>query len=251
MSSRTPPLPGAERVDVELAHEPLLNAAIRLARELGPTRPVLGILRGWGRADRVRARALRERLSHQGIRGVELSPVPEAGERHRAPQERRRPRVHLLVHASGSQYTRALRAAALWNLPLLIEPPQHEKPGVLTVHSGHRRPVIGVHLPGAALDIAVRHATITSLQSHPGSASLLLDNEKLAAPADRPLSVTLKTDGSLQVDSDAFGTRRVRRLRYERPWGVCRLDIDGTPAHDVRAPLRFESMPGRLHLLHP
>ncbi|MEV8312162.1 hypothetical protein AB0P36_33880 [Streptomyces flavidovirens] len=251
MSSRTPPFPGVAHADSEPAQERLLAAAVRLTRELSTARPVLGILRGWGRADRERARALREHLSHQGIRGMELSPVPEAGERHRSPQGRQRPRVHLLVHVGGSQYTQALRAAALWNLPLLIEPPLHEEPGTLTVHSGHRRPVIGVHLPGDALDIAVQHAAITSLQPHPGSAYLLLDNEKLTAPADRPLDISLKADGTLQVDSDAFGTRRVRRLRYERPWGVYRLDIDGTPAHDVRAPLRIEPMPDRLHLLHP
>ncbi|MGW0734777.1 hypothetical protein [Streptomyces sp. NPDC002851] len=40
-------------------------------------------------------------------------------------------------------------------------------------------------------------------------------------------------------------------MRYERPWGICRLDVDGTPAHDVRAPLRLEALPGCLHLLHP
>ncbi len=65
------------------------------------------------------------------------------------------------------------------------------------------------------------------------------------------LRIDLTTDGTLEVHGDTFTARRVRRLRYERPWGVCRLDIDGAPTRDVRAPLRLEPMPGRLHLLHP
>ncbi|MBT2366133.1 hypothetical protein J7E88_12645 [Streptomyces sp. ISL-10] len=250
MPPRTPSSSGADRTDSDTGQERLLSAAVRLAGEL-PTARRLGILRGWGRTDRDRARLLRERLAHHGIHCIELSAVPEAGERHRGPQGRQRPRVGLLLHADRSQYDQALRAAALWDLPLLIERPSREEPGALTSFGAHRRPVIGVHLPGGALDIAVRQATITCLQPHPGSAYLLLDNEKLTAPAARPLQVGLTADGTLEVRSDAFATRRVRRLRYERPWGVYRLDIDGTPAHDVRAPLRLEPMPGRLHLLHP
>jgi hypothetical protein len=251
MPSRTPSSSGVDRADSAVGQTRLLSAAVHLAGELPATRPVLGILRGWGRADRDRARLLREHLGHRGIRTIELSPVPEAGERHPAPENRQRPRADLLLHAGGSQYDRALRAAALWSLPLLIEGPLRDEPCALTSFSAHRRPVIGVHLPGDALDIAVQEATITSLQPHPGNAHLLLDNEKLTASAGRPLHIALTADGLLQVRCDAFATRRIRRLRYERPWGVYRLDIDGTPAHDVRAPLRLEVLPGRLHLLHP
>lgn len=223
---------------------------MHLAHELRGSRPLLGILRGWSRTDRDRARVLREGLALQGVHAVELSAVPEAGERHRVPQSRQHRRLDLLVRAAGS-YDQALRAAALWDLPLLIERPSHEPTNdAVTRFGAHRRAVIGVHLPGDALDIAVRQLTITCPQPHPGSAYLLLDNEKVATPADRPLHIDLTADGVLRVHSDAFARRRVRRMRYERPC-IRRLDVDGTPAHDVRAPLRLEPMPGRLHLLHP
>ncbi|MEU3095898.1 hypothetical protein ABZ690_14055 [Streptomyces sp. NPDC006967] len=139
----------------------------------------------------------------------------------------------------------------MWDLPLLVERPPDRSPSELIGFSAHRRHVIGIHLPGGDLDIAVRQATITCLQPHAGSASLLLDNEKITAPAEQPLRIDLTVQGRLEVHSDAFATRRVRRLRYARPWGAYRLDIDGTSALDVRAPLRVEPMPGRFHLLHP
>ncbi len=50
---------------------------------------------------------------------------------------------------------------------------------------------------------------------------------------------------------DSFGTRRVRRLRFERALGAHRLDLDGIPVREVRAPLRMAAEPGRLHLLYP
>ncbi|WP_151484089.1 hypothetical protein [Streptomyces albicerus] len=251
MPSRTPSSSGVDHTDSDAGQEHLLSAAVRLAGELPTARPVLGILRGWGRTDRDQARLLRERLAHQGIHSIELSPVPEAGERHRAPQGRQRPHADLLLHVGGSQHDQALRAAALWDLPLLIERRSHEGPGMPTGFGAHRRPVIGIRLPGDSLDIAVRQVTITCLQPHPGNAYLLLDNEKLTAPADLPLQIDLAADGALEVRGGTFAPRRVRRLRYERPWGIYRLDIDGTPARDVRAPLRLEPMLGRLHLLHP
>ncbi|MFG2683116.1 hypothetical protein [Streptomyces sp. NPDC048392] len=251
MPSRTPRASGADPAGSELGQEGLLPAAVRLAGELPAARAVVGILRGWGQADRDRARTLRRRLARQGIRAVDLSPAPEAAQGHHAPRARQRPRVHFLLYVGGSPQDRALRAAALWDLPLLIERPPHESPSELIGFSAHRRDVIGIHLPGDDLDIAVRQATITCLQPHAGSASLLLDNEKITAPAEQPLRIYLTSQGVLQVHSDAFATRRVGRLRYARPWGAYRLDIDGTPALDVRAPLRLEPMPGRLHLLHP
>lgn len=100
MPSRTPPSSGVDRADSDAGQERLLSAAVRLAGELPTARRVLGILRGWGRTDRDRARLLRERLAHHGIHGIELSAVPEAGERHRLPQNRKRPRAGLLHQSS-------------------------------------------------------------------------------------------------------------------------------------------------------
>lgn len=251
MSPRTPPPSGADRTSIGTGQEQLLSAAVRLAGELPTARPVLGILRGLGRTDRDRARLLRERLTRHGVHCAELSPVFEAGERRRAPQGRQRPRVDMLLHAGGTQRDQSLRVAALWDLPLLIECPAHEGDAALNSYGARRLPVIGVHLPGGALDIAVRQVTITCLQPYPGSACLLLDNEKFTTPATQPLQVDLAANGALQVRGDAFATRQVQRLRYERPWGVYRLDLDGAPARDVRAPLVLKPIVGRLHLLHP
>ncbi|SCK25980.1 MULTISPECIES: hypothetical protein [Streptomyces] len=251
MSPHIPSTSGVDPVDTETGQEPLVSAAVRIARELPAARPVVGVLRGWGRADREQARALRWHLAQQEIRSTELSAVPEAGERHHVSPAGQRPIVHFLLHVGGSQRVQALRAAALWNLPLLAERPPGASPSGLTGFHARRLAVIGVHLPGETLDIAVRQATITCLQPHAGNASLLLDNEKISAPADRPLCIDLTAEGVLQVRGETFATRHVRRLRYERPWSAYRLDIDGIPAHDVRAPLRFEPMPGRLHLFHP
>ncbi|RPK43332.1 hypothetical protein [Streptomyces sp. ADI93-02] len=251
MPPRTPFTSGVDAAATELDHDRLVSAAVRIARELPAARPVVGILRGWGRRDRGQARALCQSLARHGIRGAELSPVPEAGERHRVPPARRRPRIHFLLYAGGSQCAQALRAAALWNLPLLIERTAGENSSGLTGLSAQRLAIIGVHLPGNALDIAVHQATITCLQPHAGNASLLLDNEKIGTPADRPLRIDLTAQGTLRVRGETFAPRHVRRLRYERPWSTCRLDVDGIPAHDVRAPFRLEPMPGRLHLFHP
>ncbi|MEU6754901.1 hypothetical protein [Streptomyces sp. NPDC046685] len=250
MPSR-PPLPDtADGADARAPLERLLAAAVRLARELPTDRPVLGIVRGWSRADRDHARTLRTHLARQGIPAVELSPVPEAGERHRLPHNRPRPRADLLLRAGHSFYDQTLRAAALWDLPLLTERRPQEHPGALTRSGGHRHPVIGARLPDGTLDIAVRQASLTCLQPHPGDADLLLDNRKITTPAQRPVRISLTPDGSLQVCTDTF-SRRVRHLRYERTWGICRLDLDGAPAHDVRAAVRLEALPRRLHLLHP
>ena len=143
---------------------------------------MLGIVRGWSRGDRERARLLREGLAHHGIPTVELSAVQEAGGRHRTPQSGQRRRHHLLVRVAGP-YDRALRAAALQNLPLLTERPSQEGTGggdAPTLIGAHRHSVIVIHLPGDVLDIAVHRLTITCLQPHPGSAYLLIDNEKIA-----------------------------------------------------------------------
>ncbi|MCC9738466.1 hypothetical protein [Streptomyces sp. MNU89] len=195
---------------------------------------------------------MRLRLAQQDIHAVELAPAPQAGERHDALRNRGYARVHLLMATGGLPYEDAVRTAALWNLPLLVERRPHEEHSApLVGFGGHRRPVIGVRLPGGVLDIAVRRVTVTCLQPRPGSACLILDNEKITAPADRPLRITLAADGALHVRGGTFPARHVRRLRYERPWGLYRLDIDDASAHRVRAPLRLESMSGRLHLLHP
>ncbi|MEU7317209.1 hypothetical protein [Streptomyces sp. NPDC007083] len=242
--------PPARHTEGSLRLDHLLAAAVRLTQELRTSRPTLGILRGWSRSAREQARMLRHGLASQGIRSTELSPGSETSEP-AAPGDGQRHRTHLLVHAGGLPYDQALRTAALWDLPLLIERPHHEEPRTLNRYGARRRPVLGVHLPGDVLDIALRAATITGLRPHPGNAYLLLDNEKLSAPAGKPLQVSLTEDGELEVHSDTFAPRRVRRLRYERPWSSYRLDIDGGIARDVRAPLRLEAMPSRLHLLHP
>ncbi|MBT2415047.1 hypothetical protein J7I94_31670 [Streptomyces sp. ISL-12] len=190
-------------------------------------------------------------MNEHGIRSMELSPVPEAGERdagHRSPA---RPRVELLVHAGGPQPEQAMRAAALWRIPLLMEPQEGAPGGEPNSFRGHRRPVIGIHLADGDFVVAVRENALVALQPHPGNARLILDNEKILAPGEQPLGIRLTGEGQLEVRGDAFGLRRVRRLRFERAWGAYRLDIDGTPSRDVRAPLRMEAQPGRLHLLHP
>ncbi|MCC9710658.1 hypothetical protein E4N62_38725 [Streptomyces sp. MNU76] len=236
---------------IEPEAERLVTAAARITRSLPAARPVLGILRGFSRADRDRARILRSRLAERGIQAADLSLVPEAGDREPGRATVPRPRVDVLLYAGGPQPEHAMKAAALWRLPLLIERQDGEEGGELNSLGGHRRAVLGIHLSGGAFAIAAREAVIASLQPQPGRVRLILDNEKITAPGDQPLCVTLTVEDLLRVSGDAFGSRQVRRLRFERAWGAYRLDIDGIPAHDVHAPLRIEALPGRLHLLHP
>lgn len=249
LSSTSSPDAGSARDSPDM--ERLLAAAVRLAGTLRAARPTLAVVRGWNRGDRERARLLCARLAEQGIRSTELSPVPEAGERRGPGRGIRRPAVDLLVHAGGPQPEQAMRAAALWQLPLLIERPAGGAGGELNAFGAHRSPVIGIHLSDGGFGVAVRETVLVSLQPHPGNARLILDNEKITAPGDQPLRITLTDQGLLQARGDSFGPRRIRRLRFERAWGAYRLDVDGAPARDVRAPLRIEALPGRLHLLHP
>jgi hypothetical protein len=249
MLSRQPPSPAKAAVDPEA--ERLVAAAVRIARALPAARPVLGVLRGFSGGDRDRARILCSRLTERGVHAADLSLVPDAGDREPGRAAVPRPLVDVLVYAGGPQPERAMKAAALWRLPLLIERQDGWEGGELNSLGGHRRAVLGIHLSGGAFDVAAREAVIVSLQPQPGRVRLILDNEKITTPGDQPLHVTLTGGGLLRVGGDAFGFRQVRRLRFERAWGVYRLDIDGTPAHDVHAPLRIETLPGRLHLLHP
>ncbi|MBV7697321.1 hypothetical protein [Streptomyces sp. TRM70350] len=249
LSSTSPPDAGSARDAPET--ERLVAAAVRLAGTLPATRPTLAVVRGWNRGDRERARLLRARLAEHGIRTTELSPAPEAGERGGQDRGIRGPAVDLLVHAGGPQPEQAMRAAALWQLPLLIDRPAGRSGGELNAFAGHRSPVIGIHLPAGGFGVAVREIVLVSLQPHPGNARLILDNEKITAPGDRPLRITLTDQGLLEARGHSFGRRRIRRLRFERAWGTYRLDVDGAPARDVRAPLRIEALSGRLHLLHP
>ncbi|MEU0216366.1 hypothetical protein ABZ281_15095 [Streptomyces sp. NPDC006265] len=144
-----------------------------------------------------------------------------------------------------------MRAAALWQLPLLIDRPVGRSGGELNTFGAHRSPIIGIHLSDGGFGVAVRETTLVSLQPHPGNARLILGNEKITAPGDLPLRITLTEQGLLEARGDSFGRRRTRRLRFERAWGAYRLDVDGAPARDVRAPLRIEALLGRLHMLHP
>ncbi|MEU9425297.1 hypothetical protein AB0D87_21085 [Streptomyces sp. NPDC048342] len=249
MLSRQPPSPAEAGADPET--ERLVAAAVRITRALPAARPVLGVLRGFSRGDRDRARILRGRLAERGVHAADLSLVPDAGDREPGRAAIARPLMDVLVYAGGPQPERAMKAAALWRLPLLIERQDGWEGGELNSLGGHRRAVLGIHLPGGAFDVAAREAVIVSLQPQPGRVRLILDNEKITAPGDQPLHVTLTDGGLLRVGGDAFGSRQVRRLRFERAWGAYRLDIDGTPARDVHAPLRIETLPGRLHLLHP
>lgn len=249
LSSTSSPGAGSARDAPDV--ERLLAAAVRLAGELPTARPTLGIVRGWNRLDRERARLLHARLAEQGVCSTELSAVPEAGERDGAQRGSRRPAVDLLVHAGGLQSQQAMRAAALWRLPLLVERPEGQAGGEPNAFGAHRRTVVGIHLADGGFAVAVREAILVSLQPHPGNARLILDNEKITAPGGRPLRVGVTGQGLLEARGDSFGMRRVRRLRFERAWGAYRLDVDGAPARDVRAPLRLEAEPGRLHLLHP
>ncbi|MDW4911280.1 hypothetical protein RB628_39800 [Streptomyces sp. ADMS] len=249
MLSRQPSSPAEVGADPEV--ERLVAAAARIAQSMPAARPVLGVLRGFGRGDRDRARILRSRLAESGIDAADLSLVPDAGDREPGRAAIPRPRVDVLLYAGGPQPERAMKAAALWRLPLLIERQDGWEGGELNSLGGHRRAVLGIHLSGGAFDVAVREAVLTSLQPQPGRVRLILDNEKITAPGDQPLRVALTDGGLLRVSGDAYGSRQVRRLRFERAWGAYRLDIDGTPARDVHAPLRIEALPGRLHLLHP
>ncbi|MEV6962093.1 hypothetical protein AB0M97_23480 [Streptomyces sp. NPDC051207] len=252
------PIPDAaarEAADLDV----LLAAAVHRAGTLPAARPVLGIVRGWTRHDRERARLLCAGLAEQGVRSIELSPVAEAGERDgrgrgvRRPtaDPLRRPRADLLVHAGGSQPEQAMRAAALWGLPLLVDRPAGRPDGEPDASGAHRGPVVGLHFGDGGFGVAVRDAVLVSTQPHPGDVRLLLDNEKITAPGDRPLRITLTGQGLLEARGDSFGLRRVRRLRFERAWGEYRLEVDGMPSRDVRAPLRIEALPGRLRLLYP
>ena len=249
LSSTSSPDAGSDGDAPETEH--LLAAAVRLAGTFPAARPTLAIVRGWNRGDRERARLLRAHLAEQGIRSTELSPIPEAGERGGPDRGIRRPAVDLLVYAGGPQPEQAMRAAALWRLPLLVERPEGRSGGELNAFGAHRSPVIGIHLSDGGFGVAVRETLLVSLQPHPGNARLILDNEKITAPGDQPLCITLTEQGLLEARGDSFGRRHIRRLRFERAWGAYRLDVDGAPARDVRAPLRIEALPGRLHLLHP
>ncbi|MFP8905000.1 hypothetical protein [Streptomyces atacamensis] len=229
-----------------------MAAAVQLARRLPTDHPRVGILRGWNRTDRSRARMLRNRLITQhGIHAVDLSPLPEAGQRHRAADEPERPRVDLLLHTGGAQSDHALRAAALWSLPLLTPNRCDKGDGALNAFHARRRPVIGIRLPSGSHDIAVREAALHPVQPEAHTARLDLDDQTATVPLDQPVRITLTPEGMLEVRSEALGVRRARHLRCEPDWGVFRLDVDGTPAHDFRAPLHLESLPGRLHLMCP
>ncbi|MEW2623935.1 hypothetical protein [Streptomyces sp. NPDC048106] len=225
--------PGAER---------LLAAAVRLAGGLPVTRATLGVVRGRHQGDRDRAGALRARLAELGVLSTELSPVSEPGERggshHGLPPRT----VGLLVHTPGVRPEQAMRAAALWRLPLLIEWPEG-------VAGALHKDVIGIHLAGRGYELALQRVDLVSLHADPGPIRLILDNEKITMPGGRRLSVVAGGSGLLEVRGDSFGVRRVRRLRFERAWGAHRLDVDGVPVREVRAPLRMETDPGRLHLV--
>ncbi|MGW0500533.1 hypothetical protein ACWD0Z_35420 [Streptomyces sp. NPDC003007] len=249
LSSTSPPGTGSATDGPET--ERFLAAAVRLAGTLPAVRPTLAIVRSWDRGGRERALLLRTRLAEHGIRSTELSPIPEAGERGGPDRGVRRPAVDLLVHAGGPHPEQAMRAAALWQLPLLIDRPEGRSGGELNAFGAHRSPVIGIHLPDGGFGVAVRETILVSLQPHPGNARLILGNEKITAPGDLPLRITLAEEGLLEARGDSFGRRLIRRLRFERAWGAYRLDVDGAPAREVRAPLRIEALPGRLHLLHP
>ncbi|MFG2681042.1 hypothetical protein [Streptomyces sp. NPDC048392] len=237
------------RTDPE--EERFVTAAARVARTLPAERPVLGVLRGFSRVDRDRARTLRGRLAERGVLTADLSLVPDAGDRDPGRAAAPHPRVDVLLYAGGPQPEHAMKAAALWRLPLLIEQQAEGRDEATNSSGEHRRAVLGIDLPGGAFDIAAREAVLVSLQPQPGRVRLILDNEKINAPGDQPFRVALTGGGLLEASGDAFGSRRVRRVRFERAWGAYRLDIDGTPAHDVHAPLRMQTLPGRLHLLHP
>ncbi|OII64647.1 hypothetical protein BJP40_20150 [Streptomyces sp. CC53] len=247
MHSPSPARPPAPRGEADL--DALVSAAVRLVAELPARRPVVGVLRGPQRLDR--AAAVTEALDDRGVRAVQCGPVPETDSRHRSPEDAPPPPVHLLLHPGGSAAEPALRTAALWGLPILTGRAGGGGASAGPAGpSGHRRPVIGIRLPGGGVDLAVRHAAVACLRPHAGPAHLLLDNEKVTSPADRELRIRLTPDGRLHVDG-AFAARRVSRVRYARPWGPHRLDIDGTPTHEVRTPLRLEALPGRLHVFHP
>lgn len=240
----------ATRVAPETDH--LLDAALRHVGTLRAARPVVGIVRGWSREDRERARRLRLGLDERDVRSTELSPVAETCRRDARGRGPRRPAADLLVYAGGPQPEQAMRAAALWGLPLLVDHPAGRL-GVDGPHTPatHRRAVAGIHLADGGFAVAVRETVLVSLQPQPGEARLILDNEKITAPGDQPLRLALTDEGLLEARGDSFGLRRIRRLRFERAWGSYRMEVDGVPSRDVRAPLRIEALPGRLHLLHP
>lgn len=227
----------------------LLAAAVRLARIFPAAQPVLGVLRCPGRADRDRARSLLDSLSGRGLCVTELSALPEAGERHHA-WHMPHARVGLLVYG-GPQSEEAMRAAARWQLPLLIERPDADERGRLNAFGAHRRAVAAVH-PGAAETIlAVRELALVARQPNPGTVRLIVNNEKLVTSGEHPLCIHLTGEGELRIQGAGFGVRHGTRLRFEKAWGAYRLDIDGVPGPDVRAPLLVQAQPGRLHLLHP
>lgn len=226
-----------------LGVERLLTAAVRVVATLPVTRSTLGVVRGRHQSDRERAGTLRSRLAERGIASAELSPVPEPGERGGARHGLPPRTVGLLAHTPGVRPEQAMRAAALWRLPLLTDRLEGV-PG-----TGRRKDVIGIHLAGRDYELALDRVELVSLNTDPGPIRLILDNEKITMPGGRRLSVTVTGSGLLEVRGESFGVRRVRRLRFERAWGAHRLDVDGIPVREVRAPLRMEVDPGRLELV--
>ncbi|WP_165985218.1 hypothetical protein [Streptomyces sp. YIM 98790] len=244
-----------EPAPAQHSQERLHTAAVRLARTLpsSDTPPVVGVVRGWSRADRDRARTLRRFLAAHGVRSTDVTPVPRRAQHASGQHGPDRPEADLLVHTGGPGPEEAMRAAALWRLPLLIgHPGQHGHPEQDTLRA-YRRPVIAARLAQGQSELGVREAAVIPLQpAADRAANLLLDEEKITLPGDQPLRIRLTdNDDLLQVDGPAFGVRRVRALSLDGTWGACRLDVDGLPARDVREGLHMESQPGRLHLLHP
>ncbi|OIK27958.1 hypothetical protein [Streptomyces malaysiense] len=224
----------------------LLTAAVRLSATLPATRSTLGVVRGRHGSERERAAALRTRLAERGVSSAELSPAPEPGERGGAQYGLPPRSVGLLVHTPGLRPEQAMRAAALWRLPLLID-----RPDGTTGAGACHKDVIGIHLADRGYELALLQADLVSLNADPGPIRLILDNEKITMPDGRRLGVRATGSGLLEVRGESFGMRRVRRLRFERAWGAHRLDVDGVPVREVRAPLRMEADPGRLHMVRP
>ncbi|MFR9798158.1 hypothetical protein ACL02U_19980 [Streptomyces sp. MS06] len=249
LPSTSPPDTGSLRDAPDIGC--LLAAARRLAGTLPAARARLGVVPGRHRVDRERAWTLRTRLAEHGVDSEELSAIPEGGEPGGPPRGRPGPAVGLLVHAGASRPEPAMRAAAMWQVPLLLASPDGPAVGRPGTAGEQRRDVIGIHLADRSFDIALREVRLLSLRADPGRARLILDNEKITTPGGRPLRVRVTGQGLLEVCGDTFGTRRVRRLRLERAWGAHRLDMDGTSTREVRTPLRLGVEPGRLHLLHP
>lgn len=250
MPPRTPLTSDVDAAGVELDHGQLVFAAVRIARERPAAQPAAGILCGWGRRGRGRARAQCQSLARTESGVPNSAPLPRPASAPHAPGPAAP--THPLPALRGRLPARP-GAARRDSLEPSSAHRTHNRRELLRTHRSrrptprrhrcpphrqrprHRRPPGNHHLPCSHMPATPRCSWAT---------------RRPAPPPTGPCAPTSRHRAPSR-SGETFATRHVRRLRYERPWSTYRLDIDGILTHDVRAPLRLEPVPGRLNLFHP